>query len=78
MVLSHKAGIMVQSGDDLYTGIKSILSDDSIQKEMGNAGKTIIQQQQNVMKRTVDVILKAIDMSDGRWENRGGLDQREK
>lgn len=78
MVLSHKAGIMVQSGDDLYTGIKSILSDDSIQKEMGNAGKTIIQQQQNVMKRTVDVILKAIDMSDGRRENRGGLDQREK
>lgn len=63
IVLEHKAGVMVDNGNDLYKTIKNILSDESIQKEMGNAGRLIIQQQQDVMKKTVDVVLKTIEMS---------------
>jgi len=66
IVLEHKAGVMVDNENDLLRTIKNILSDESIQKEMGNAGRLIIQQQQDVMKKTVNVILKAIETGNGR------------
>lgn len=65
IVLEQKAGVMVENGDNLYKAIKDILSDESVQREMGNAGRLIIQQQQDVMKKTVDVILKAIETGNG-------------
>jgi 3-deoxy-D-manno-octulosonic-acid transferase len=60
IVLEQKAGVMVENGNDLYMTIKNILSDELVQKEMGNAGRLIIQQQQDVMKKTVDIVLSTI------------------
>jgi hypothetical protein len=37
------------------------MSDESLQKEMGQAGRLIIQKQQDVMKKTVDVIMNVIE-----------------
>jgi 3-deoxy-D-manno-octulosonic-acid transferase len=61
IVLENKAGVMVDNGNDLSTTMKNIMSDASLQREMGKAGRLIIQKQQDVMKKTVDVIMNAIE-----------------
>jgi len=65
VVLQRRAGVMVDNSNDLYTAMKNIFSDVSLQQDMGEAGRLIIQEQQDVMKKTVDVILKAIGTGDG-------------
>lgn len=61
IVLENKAGIMVNNGQDLYTTIKQIVSDEYLRQAMGTAGKLIIQQQQDGMRKTVDIILNVIE-----------------
>jgi 3-deoxy-D-manno-octulosonic-acid transferase len=57
IVLEDKAGIMVSREDELYETMKKIISNEPLQREMGNIGKQIIQKQQDGMKKTVDIIL---------------------
>jgi len=61
IVLENKAGVMVDNGNDLSMTMKNIMSDESLQKEMGQAGRLIIQKQQDVMKKTVDIIMNVIE-----------------
>jgi 3-deoxy-D-manno-octulosonic-acid transferase len=62
IVLENKAGVMVDNGNDLSMTIKNIMSDESLQQEMGQAGRLIIQKQQDVMKKTVDIIMNSIEV----------------
>jgi 3-deoxy-D-manno-octulosonic-acid transferase len=61
IVLENKAGLMVTNGDELYMAIKNITSNETLQREMGDAGKMIIQKQQDVMRKTVDIIMNTIE-----------------
>lgn len=61
IVIENKAGIMVNNGQELYTTIKQIVSDESLRQAMGTAGKLIIQQQQDGMRKTVDIIMNLIE-----------------
>jgi 3-deoxy-D-manno-octulosonic-acid transferase len=61
IVLENKAGIMVTNGNELYEAITNIMVNESLNREMGDAGRLIIQKQQDVMRKTVDIIMKAIE-----------------
>jgi 3-deoxy-D-manno-octulosonic-acid transferase len=61
MILENKAGVMVRNGDELYGIIKNIMADEPLQQNMGNAGRLIIQKQQDVMKKTADIIVNVIN-----------------
>lgn len=65
IILENKAGVMVRNGKELFETMKNIISDKSMQQEMGNAGKLIIQKQQDVMKKTVDIIINVIKEGKG-------------
>ncbi len=65
IVLERRAGMMVDNGNDLYKVMKNIFSDASLRQEMGEAGRLIIQEQQDVMKKTVDIILGTIKTGNG-------------
>jgi 3-deoxy-D-manno-octulosonic-acid transferase len=65
IILKNKAGVMVSNGNELYKAVKNIMTDESLQREMGDAGRLIIQKQQDVMKKTVDIIMNAIKAGDG-------------
>lgn len=60
IVLERGAGIMTDNGNDLYNAMKKIFLDMSLQQQMGKAGTLIIQEQQDVMKKTVDKIMSSI------------------
>lgn len=60
IVLQNKAGVMVSTEKELRSAMENILANPSLQRDMGKAGRTVIQQQQDVMKKTVDVIVKTI------------------
>jgi 3-deoxy-D-manno-octulosonic-acid transferase len=66
IVIESKAGVMVSNGPELYGTIKKIMSDESLRREMGNAGRVIIQKQKDVMRKTVDIILNIMKAGDGR------------
>ena len=70
IVLENKAGVMVDNGNDLSMTMKNIMSDASLQQEMGRAGRRIIQKQQDVMKKTVDIILRTISVKSEKLEVR--------
>ncbi len=57
LVLQEKAGTMVRTGDELFAAVKKILEDTVLHREMGTAGKRIIEQQGEVMARTVSIIM---------------------
>jgi len=61
IILENKAGVMVTNGDELYVTIKNIMADEPLQQNMGNAGRLIIQKQQDVMKKTADIIVNVIE-----------------
>jgi len=65
LVLDNKAGVMVHSGDELYRTIITVMADRALQQEMGKAGLGIIQRQQDVMKKTVDIIMNVINRKQG-------------
>lgn len=77
IVLENKAGVMVRNGNELHETIKNIMADDLLQQEMGNAGKMIIQKQQDVMKKTVEIIMKAIVKSEKLKTNKKRQDLKE-
>ncbi|OPY71605.1 MAG: 3-deoxy-D-manno-octulosonic acid transferase [Syntrophorhabdus sp. PtaU1.Bin058] len=59
-VADSGAGIVVKDGDELVKNIVMILEDPALTKRMGEAGKRIIEEQQEVMKKTVDIIVEKI------------------
>ncbi len=65
IVLERRAGMMADNGNDLCKVMKNIFSDASLRQEMGEAGRLIIQEQQDVMKKTVDIILGTIKEGNG-------------
>ncbi|HOE17356.1 MAG TPA: glycosyltransferase N-terminal domain-containing protein [Syntrophorhabdaceae bacterium] len=64
-VAESGAGIVVKDGDELVRHIAMILEDAALMKEMGEAGRRIIGKQQEVMRRTVDVIVEKIKLAHG-------------
>ena len=66
IVLENKAGIMVTNGNELYEAITNIMVNESLNREMGDAGRLIIQKQQDVMMKTVDIITNVVKAGDGR------------
>ncbi len=54
------AGIIVKNGDELVKHIATLLKDGALMDKMGEAGKKIIEEQQEVMRRTVDIIVEKI------------------
>ena len=60
LVLREKAGIMVETGDQLYDAVASILKDATLRQQMGKAGQRIIDQQGEVMAKTVNIIMDAM------------------
>jgi 3-deoxy-D-manno-octulosonic-acid transferase len=62
-VAENQAGIVVYNGDDLVKHMTAILEDAALAERMGKAGKTIIEEQQEVMRKTVDVIVEKINLA---------------
>lgn len=59
-VAESGAGIVVKNGDELVKHIAMILEDAALMKKMGEAGRRIIGEQQEVMRKTVDIIVERI------------------
>jgi 3-deoxy-D-manno-octulosonic-acid transferase len=59
-VAENRAGVMVKDGDELVESITTILEDEALMKTMGEAGKKIIEEQQEVLRKTVDIIVEKI------------------
>jgi 3-deoxy-D-manno-octulosonic-acid transferase len=62
-IISQKAGILVRDGENLSSAIRSLLTDDQLQKDMIVAGKHILDLQRGAMKTSADLILEKI------WKN---------
>jgi len=60
LVLQKKAGIMVGTGEELGDAIRKIMGDEDLIRRMGNAGRLIIDNQSEVMAKTVNVIMETI------------------
>jgi 3-deoxy-D-manno-octulosonic-acid transferase len=61
IVLENRAGIMVNNGNELYEAITNIMVNESLNREMGDAGRLIIQKQQDVLRKTVDIITNVLE-----------------
>ncbi|MDD5244560.1 MAG: hypothetical protein PHU49_11155, partial [Syntrophorhabdaceae bacterium] len=59
-VTGNGAGIVVSGGDEIVKHITAILEDAALAKKMGEAGKAIIEEQQEVMRKTVSLIVEKI------------------
>ncbi|MBP6941541.1 MAG: 3-deoxy-D-manno-octulosonic acid transferase [Syntrophorhabdaceae bacterium] len=57
------AGMVVKNGDELVNHITMILEDAALMRKMGEAGKRVIEAQQEVMRRTVDIIVEKIKLA---------------
>lgn len=64
-VADSGAGIVVKDGDGLVKNIVMILEDQALAKRMGEAGKRVIEEQQEVMRKTVDIIMEKINLAHG-------------
>ncbi|OPY76847.1 MAG: 3-deoxy-D-manno-octulosonic acid transferase [Syntrophorhabdus sp. PtaU1.Bin153] len=60
LVLKNKAGMMVDTGEKLKNALLKIMGDEGLQGRMGDAGRLIIENQDEAMKKTVDVIMETI------------------
>lgn len=60
LVLQNKAGIMVNTGEELGDAIRKIVGDEDLRQQMGDAGRLIIENQSEAMAKTVDVIMETI------------------
>jgi 3-deoxy-D-manno-octulosonic-acid transferase len=59
-VIEHNAGMMVYNADELMSKISILLNDNNLRQEMGTNARLVIEEQQQVMKKTVELILTAI------------------
>jgi 3-deoxy-D-manno-octulosonic-acid transferase len=59
-VIKHNAGMMVHNADELTNRIAMLLSDNNLRQEMGKNARLVIEEQQQAMKQTVELILTAI------------------
>ena len=62
-ILERGAGIQVSAGEALLAGIERIINDVMVRDRMGDAGKSIVMEQKEVMERVVRAISEVI------WKN---------
>ncbi len=55
-VLEHKAGMMVYNEDELTNKIATLLKDENLRHEMGKNAQYVIEEQQQAMKTTMDLV----------------------
>jgi 3-deoxy-D-manno-octulosonic-acid transferase len=55
-VIKQNAGIMVHSADELTKKTAMLLNDDDLRRKMGENARLVIEQQQQVMKKTIELI----------------------
>jgi 3-deoxy-D-manno-octulosonic-acid transferase len=59
-VIEHNAGMMVHNADELMNKIATLLNDNNLRQEMGENARLVIEEQQQAMKKTVELILTVI------------------
>jgi 3-deoxy-D-manno-octulosonic-acid transferase len=59
-VIEHNAGMMVHNADELTNKITILLNDDNLRSKMGENARLVIEEQQQAMKKTVELIASAI------------------
>ena len=59
-VIEHNAGMMVHNADELTNKITMLLNDNNLRQEMGENARLVIEEQQQAMKKTVELIVAAI------------------
>lgn len=60
-VIEQNAGIMVHNEDELTKGITMLLNDNNLRHEMGKNARLVIEEQQQAIQKTVEVIIAAIE-----------------
>jgi 3-deoxy-D-manno-octulosonic-acid transferase len=60
-VIEHNAGMMVHNTDELTNKITMLLNDTKLLREMGRNARFVIEEEQQVMKKTVGFIATAIE-----------------
>jgi 3-deoxy-D-manno-octulosonic-acid transferase len=59
-IIEHNAGMMVHNADELANKIAMLLNDNNLRQEMGKNARLVIEEQQEAMKKTVELIVTAI------------------
>ncbi|MBA4390429.1 MAG: hypothetical protein C0399_05780 [Syntrophus sp. (in: bacteria)] len=59
-VIEYNAGIMVENSQELTEKIITLLLDSGLREEMGKNGRKIMEEQKQVMEKTVDLIVASI------------------
>jgi 3-deoxy-D-manno-octulosonic-acid transferase len=60
-VIEHNAGMMVRNTDELTNKITMLLNNNKLLQEMGRNARFVIEEEQQVMKKTVDLIAASIE-----------------
>jgi 3-deoxy-D-manno-octulosonic-acid transferase len=59
-VIEHNAGMMVHNANELMNKMAMLLNDNNLRQEMGENARLVIEEQQQAMKKTVELILTVI------------------
>jgi 3-deoxy-D-manno-octulosonic-acid transferase len=59
-VIEHSAGMMVHNADELTNKITMLLNDNHLRHEMGENARFVVEEQQQAMKKTVELIMSII------------------
>ena len=59
-IIEHNAGMMVHNADELTNKIAMLLNDNNLRQEMGKNARLVIEEQQQAMKKTVELVVAAI------------------
>ena len=59
-IIEHNAGMMVHNADELTNKITMLLNDNNLRQEMGKNAWLVIEEQQQAMKKTVELVVAAI------------------
>ena len=62
-IIEHNAGMMVRNADELTNKITMLLNDNKLLRQMGGNARSVIEEEQQVMKKTVDLIAAAIEVN---------------
>jgi 3-deoxy-D-manno-octulosonic-acid transferase len=62
-IVEHNAGMMVRNADELTNKITMLLNDNKLLRQMGGNARSVIEEEQQVMKKTVDLIAAAIEVN---------------
>jgi 3-deoxy-D-manno-octulosonic-acid transferase len=62
-VIQHNAGIMVHNAEELTSMITMLLNDNNLRHEMGKNAQLVIEEQQQAIQKTVELVMAAITNS---------------